>query len=75
MSDRATFRHPADYTDLNRQFHATWPKGTSLKTIANQVGFTKTPDQMPTYSDALKIHEFMLQNGGKIPTARDLVGK
>ena len=74
-ANASTFKHPADYTDLNRQFHATWPKGTSLRTIANQVGFTKDASIMPSYDQALKIHEWMLQNGGKIPTAKDLAGR
>jgi hypothetical protein len=66
--------HPAPFTDLLRQFHATWPKGTSLRDISRKVGFTK-PGEMPSYQQALKIHEWMLQNGGKIPTAKDLSGK
>ena len=68
------FKHSAPYTDLNRQFHATWPKGTSLRTIASKV-YGTDPNSMPSYDQALRIHEFMLKNNGKIPTAKDLLGK
>ncbi len=67
----ATFRHPADFTDLIRQYHATHPKGTSLRTDAQNVYGLK-PGTMPTYEQALAIHEWRLRNPGKSPTAADL---
>ncbi len=70
-TNAASFKHPADYTDLNRQFHATWPKGTSLRDIASKV-YGTDPTVMPSYDQALKIHEFMLKNNGKIPGPKDL---
>jgi hypothetical protein len=62
-----SFRHPADYTDLNRQYHATHPKGTSLKSDAKLV-FGLDGKTMPTYEQALAIHEWRLRNPGKTPT-------
>lgn len=67
----STFKHSAQYTDLLRQFHANVPKGTSLRDISSQV-FGTPKGQMPSYEQALAIHEWMLRNGGKIPTAKDL---
>lgn len=62
----ASFRHPADFTDLIRQFHATHPKGTSLRDLSAKVYGTK-PGTMPTYDQALALHEWMLRNPGKTP--------
>jgi len=66
-----SFRHPADYTDLIRQFHATHPKGTSLRSDAAAV-YNLKPGTMPTYEQALAIHEWRLRNPGKSPTAADI---
>lgn len=62
----ASFRHPADFTDLIRQFHATHPKGTSLRDLSAKVYGTK-PGTMPSYDQALALHEWMLRNPGKTP--------
>jgi len=67
----STFKHPADFTDLIRQFHATHPKGTSLRTDAQAV-FGLPSGTMPTYEQALAIHEWRLRNPGKSPTANDI---
>ena len=67
----SAFRHPADYTDLIRQFHATHPKGTSLRSDAQAVFGTK-PGEMPTYEQAVRIHEWRLRNPGKSPSANDI---
>jgi len=66
-----SFKHGQKYTDLLRQFHSIHPKGTSLRKISSQV-YGYAPDLMPSYEEALKIHEWMLNNKGKIPTAKDL---
>lgn len=63
------FKHPAAFTDLNRAWHANWKE--SLRDTAAKVYGLK-PGTMPTYDQALKIHEWRLQNGGKMPTAADL---
>jgi hypothetical protein len=65
-SNAATFKHSAAMTDLIRQFHATWPKGTSLRDIASKVYGTPA-GTMPNYDQAIAIHEHMLKNGGKAP--------
>jgi hypothetical protein len=62
-----SFRHPADYTDLLRQFHATHPRGTSLKDLSAKV-YGTAPGTMPTYDQALALHEWLLRNPGKTPT-------
>ncbi len=62
-----SFKHPADYTDLIRQFHATHPRGTSLRDLSAKV-FGTAPGAMPTYDQALALHEWMLRNPGKTPT-------
>lgn len=65
--------HPAPFTDLLRQFHATHPRGTSLRVLASQA-FGSDPAAMPSYDQALKLHEWMLANnwkpGMKIPSLR-----
>lgn len=66
----AAFRHPAAFTDLNRAWHANW-KGESLRDAAAKV-YSLKPGTMPTYEQALALHEWRLQNGGKMPTAGDL---
>lgn len=59
-------KHSANYTDLIRQFHATHPKGTSLRELSSKVyGLPK--GVMPSYDQALQLHEWMLQNPGKKP--------
>ncbi len=65
-ANAASFRHPADYTDLIRQFHATHPRGTSLRDLSAKV-FGTPAGTMPTYDQALALHEWMLRNPGKTP--------
>ncbi len=65
------FKHSASFTDLIRQWHATHPRGTSMRADSERVFGTK-PGTMPTYEQALKIHEWRLRNPGKSPTAADL---
>lgn len=64
------FKHSAAFTDLIRQFHATHPKGTSLKDLSAKA-FGITPGTMPSYEQALKLHEWMLRNPGKTPGPAD----
>ena len=63
---RQSVKHPADFTDLIRQFHATHPRGTSLRTDAQNV-YGIPSGTMPTYEQALAIHEWRLRNPGKAP--------
>lgn len=65
-ANASSFKHPADFTDLIRQFHATHPKGTSLRDLSAKVYGTK-PGTMPSYDQALALHEWMLRNPGKTP--------
>lgn len=71
----ATFRHSAPYTDLIRQFHAQWPKGTSLRDMGSEVFGTKA-GEMPSYEQAQALHEWMVGHnwkaGMKLPSAKDL---
>jgi hypothetical protein len=71
-SSASTFKHPANYTDLLRQFHSQWPKGTSLREIASKA-YGLPAGTLPSYEQALAIHEFMLRNSGKTPSPGDLI--
>lgn len=63
-------KHPANYTDLLRQFHAQWGR-QSLREIASHALGTPR-GTLPTYEQALKVHEFMLQNAGRPPGPGEL---
>lgn len=63
---RERITHPAAFTDLLRQFHATHPRGTSLRDLSSKV-YGTAPGAMPTYEQALALHEWLLRNPGKTP--------
>lgn len=60
------FKHSAQFTDLIRQYHAMHPDGTSLRRDAAIV-YGLPVGAMPSYSQALAIHEWRLSNPGKNP--------
>lgn len=62
--------HEAQYTDLKKQWHATWPGMAMRKTVGQVYGLQ--PGTMPTYDQTLAVHEWMLNHNGKIPGPGDL---
>lgn len=74
-ANAGTFKHTADYTDLLRQFHAQHPKGTSLRQLGSQV-YGHAANALPSYDQALALHEWMLKNNWKpgmvLPSPGDL---
>lgn len=66
-ANSSTFKHPAQFTDLIRQYHATHPRGSSLRADA-QAAFGLAPGAMPSYEQSLAIHEWRLAHPGQSPT-------
>ncbi len=70
--------HSAQYTDLLRQFHAQHPKGTSLRELGHKV-FGHARDGLPTYQQALALHDWMLRTNWKkgqpLPKASQLISR
>lgn len=66
----STVKHSANYTDLLRQFHAQWGRVSLRDTASRAYGTPR--GTLPTYEQALKIHEYMLQNNGRPPGPGEL---